>query len=550
MDFLRRRGFAGESDLRGRSVAVLSPATGEPFSEFERPGPEAVDAALTAAAAAAPDWSRTQFPRRAELLRALQSSIVSHAEALAEAIAREQGKPVAEALASEVIPLLGAIEFLRAEGAAILSERRLPPRQFTFRHREASLRREALGVVAIVTPWNYPLAIPAIEVVQALAAGNAVVLKPATAGTLVALAFADLVRAAGFPPGVFNVAPLCAADTELLVADRRVAKVLFTGSVATGRRVASLAAGAGIPSVLELGGKNAAVVLSDADVEVAARGIVWAAFANCGQTCAAISRVFVEAELAPRLVDALAAHVASLRVGDPLAQDTDLGPLTTAAQRDAVRRHERVARLRARRVIAGSAPGGAGFWQAPTLAIDVSTSAAPELREETFGPLLVVNAVADEAAAIAAANDTEFGLAASVWTSDASRAERFAREVRAGAIGVNCHLDTFAEPTAPWGGFGASGYGRTHGEIGLLELTAAKYVSRDRASRGADAWWFPLGGPARSLFAATARALYGAGSDRLRAAAVLGRMPRFRERIGIAGVLRALFRRRGSDPRP
>jgi acyl-CoA reductase-like NAD-dependent aldehyde dehydrogenase len=486
---------------------VLNPANGEAFADVSLLDARQAGEAIAAADAAAREWGRATLRERARLIDRLREAVVNDGDALAGLIEREQGKPALEALAVEVLPSLEALRHLSAHGPELLQDEALPGQQLLLAHKEARLVYAPIGVVLAITPWNYPWGISLPTVATALMAGNAVVLKPAPATTLTGLRIGALARDAGFPPGVVSVVAVDDAVAAALVEDARVGKIVFTGSVATGKKVMSAAARNLTPVVLELGGKDPAIVCRDADIERAARGIVWAAFVNAGQTCASVERVYVERPVAEAFLAGVLEEARRLRVGDPARGSVEVGPMTLERQRDVVERHVADAVAKGARVLSGGAPTpGPGWFYPPTVLADVNHS-MDVMREETFGPVLPVMIVDSLDEAIALANDSPYGLTASAWTRNDESARRLQRELLAGVVSINDHLSSFGEATAPWGGVKWSGIGRTHGLLGLREMVQPKYVSLDRG-RGPELWWYPYDTRLGSFLSEAAAALY------------------------------------------
>lgn len=470
---------------------AVRPATGEPFATVHRAGPAEIDAAVAAARKAFLHWSRTPVPLRQKLLASLLRLLREEQDRLATLIALEQGKPIGEARSVDLVPAADTLRYLSREAARLLAPRPVEYEQILFSHKSAAFRFEPLGVVACVTPWNYPFAIPMVEVAAALAAGNTVVLKPASATALTGIAVGDLCRRADFPPGVVNVVTATGADVDRLVEHPGVAKILFTGSVETGARVMGRAAANLTGVVLELGGKDPAIVCPDADLDRAAAGIVWASFMNAGQTCGSVERVYVLREVAAAFVEKVVARTKALRMGDPLSEATDMGPMTTEGQRALVEEHVADAVARGARVLlGGERPAARGWWYPPTVLADVDGSMRV-MREETFGPVLPIQVVSSLEEAIDLANDSDFGLTASGWTRSRATARRLTEELHAGTVTINDHLFSFGEPTATWGGVKKSGLGRSHSEFGLLELVNVKHVSVDLGAAREMPWWYP-----------------------------------------------------------
>ncbi len=518
---------------RGGARPALRPATGGAFAEVSLLDLAQAGEAIGAATSAFPAWSRTRVAERAKLLARLRDLVVEEADEIARLIEREQGKPAAEAQAVEILPSLEALKHLSAHADELLRDDLVESQQLLLAHREARLVYAPIGVILAILPWNFPWGLSVPIVASALVAGNTIVLKPSPATTVVGLLIGSLARKAGFPDGVLNVLAVDDDVAAALVEDPRLGKIVFTGSVATGKKVMAAAAKNLTPVLLELGGKDPAIVCRDADLERAARGIVWGAFFNAGQTCASIERVYVEREAADGLLARIVTLTEGLRVGDPERSCVEIGPMTLERQRQVVQEHVRDAVAKGARVLTGGSPRpGPGLFYAPTVLADVDHSMLV-MREETFGPVLPVMAVDTLDEAIRLANDSPFGLTASGWTRSEATARRLQRELQAGVVTVNDHASSFGEPTAPWGGVKASGIGRTHGLLGLREMVRPKYVSLDR-SRQPALWWYPYDEPYARLMSSAVPAL-GSGSLRRRLSAQLGllRFPRLWRRLGV-----------------
>jgi acyl-CoA reductase-like NAD-dependent aldehyde dehydrogenase len=446
------------------AIAVIEPATEGVIAELPRAGVEETDAAVARAKAAFPAWRDVNPADRAALLRKLADALEREQEALATLEARNAGKPIGDAR-GEIGMVVETFRYYAGAPERLLGQT-IPVAggvDMTF--------REPLGVVGLIVPWNFPLTIASWKVAPALAAGNTIVLKPAELTPLSALELERIGHEAGLPEGVLNVVagPGSVCGTRL-VEHPDVAKIAFTGSTAVGRGIAAGAAGSIKRVTLELGGKSANVVFADADIERAAAAAPGAVFGNAGQDCCARSRILVERPVVEEFLAALAPAVKSIAVGDPLAEGTEMGPLISAGQREAV---SSFVPEGAPVAIRGSVPDGPGYWFPPTVLAPVSNDERVA-REEIFGPVACVIPFADEAEAIALANETIYGLSGSVWTRDGARALRVARALETGVISINSN--TPVRVSTPFGGFKQSGVGRELGPDALTHYTELKNV--------------------------------------------------------------------------
>jgi len=446
------------------TLTVLEPATEQVLAELPRAGAEEADAAVARARAAYPAWRAVSPPDRARLLHGLADELTERREELAVLEARNAGKPIGDAR-GEMGMVADTFRYYAAAPERALGDTIPVPGGVTMTF------REPLGVVALITPWNFPLTIASWKLAPALAAGNTVVLKPAELTPLTALQFEEIALEAGIPEGVVNVVvgPGSTAGARL-VEHPDVAKVAFTGSTEVGRKIAAGAAQTIKRVTLELGGKSANVVFADADVAAAAAAAPGAMFGNAGQDCCARSRILVERSALDSFMDALEEAVEALRVGDPLDEATDMGPLISAGQRETV---ASFVPDDAPVAIRGSAPDGPGYWFPPTVLCPVDRDARA-VREEIFGPVAVVVPFRDEEEAAALANDTIYGLSGSIWTRDGAKALRMARAIETGVLSINSN--TSVRVSTPFGGFKQSGYGRELGPHALYHYTEVKSV--------------------------------------------------------------------------
>jgi betaine-aldehyde dehydrogenase len=446
------------------TLTVLEPATEAVLAEIPRAGVEEADAAVARAKGAYPGWRAIAPPDRAKLLHGLADALDARKEALAVLEARNAGKPIGDAR-GEMGMVVDTFRFYAGAVERTLGD------TIPVAGGVAMTFREPLGVVALITPWNFPLTIASWKLAPCLAAGNTVVLKPAELTPLTALEFERIAVEAGIPEGVVNVVagPGSTAGARL-VEHPDVAKVAFTGSTEVGRSIAAGAARTIKRVTLELGGKSPNLVFADADVEAAAAAAPWAVFGNAGQDCCARSRILVEEPVLDEFLAALARVVEGIKVGDPLDEATQMGPLISAQQRETVSSYVPDGAPVAAR---GSAPDGAGFWYPPTVLAPVDPDDRA-VREEIFGPVACVIPFRDEEDAVHLANDTIYGLSGSIWTRDGGRALRVARAVEAGVLSINSN--TSVRVSTPFGGFKQSGVGRELGPHALDHYTEVKSV--------------------------------------------------------------------------
>jgi succinate-semialdehyde dehydrogenase/glutarate-semialdehyde dehydrogenase len=485
--------MATNLQVEARKISSVNPATGEVLRELDCAGEAEVFAAVERARAAQVAWAGSGLRHRIAILREFQAALHAKKSEVASAITREAGKPVAESLVTEVLVVLDAARFLIDNAYALLRDEAVQHGNLAMKLKRGWLVREPHGVIGIISPWNYPFSIPATETLAALVAGNAVILKPSELTPLVALELASLLRAAGVPNDVFQVvAGEGPAGAALLRSP--IDKLVFTGSVTTGKRIAAAAAERLLPVVLELGGKDPMLVLDDADVDVASSAAVWGAFVNAGQACLSVERCYVHRSLYEAFVQACAEKTKKLRVGHGEDRETDVGPLIHERQLRVIEAHVEDARAHGARVLAGGVRFpelGKNFYR-PTVLADV-THDMRIMREETFGPVLPVMACNDDDEAVRLANDSEYGLAASIWTRDANRGERLARRIHAGTVMVNDVISCFGISEAPHGGVKASGVGRAHGRFGLEEMVRLKYLDIDQMPGMKKVWWYGYG---------------------------------------------------------
>jgi acyl-CoA reductase-like NAD-dependent aldehyde dehydrogenase len=497
-----------------------NPATGLQIGAVATTAPQDVAGVVQEVAQVQPFWAQLTLRDRARYLERAAQVLIDESDEIRDLIVAEQGKPRNEAFSMEVLPTIDALHWIAGEGQRILADERVPMPQLFLKTKQTAFIYEPLGVIAVIAPWNYPWSIPLGEVAMALMAGNGVVLKPASLTPLIGERIVHVFERAGVPEGLIRV--VHGPGTGSALVSSNVAKVFFTGSVETGRGVGEECARRLKGSVLELGGKDPMIVLPDANLDHAIAGALWGGFANAGQTCSGIERVYVSAEVAEPFIAGVVAGAQRLRVGDPMGWDTEIGPMVSTEQFELVRELVDDAVAAGATLECGgplSEEPGAGLsgdFYAPAVLTGV-THDMRIMREEIFGPVLPIVVVGSEDEAVTLANDSEFGLGASVWTSDRSKGERIARELESGMVWINDHMFSHGACQCAWGGVKESGLGRTHSKFGLYECVNIKLRVWE-SSVVRNAWWHPYDETLGKALRQTATLLYGRPS--IRAAAL------------------------------
>ena len=492
------------------STAIISinPASEKELGRVATIGRDEIDAMIHGARAALPEWSGKPIKERRNYLQKLSAVILKEKDEIAALIAREQGKPLTEAYAAEQVAVLAILKDLAAHAAKVLKPHKMKHEQVLFVHKKSQYRLEPYGLVAVISPWNYPFSVPVPEIAAALVAGNVVLFKPAPDTVLIGQKIDELFAKAGFPDAVMNTVITTDNNAPHITNHPGVDKIIFTGSSPVGRDVMCAASHQMTPVVLELGGKDPAIVAADADLPRAARGVAWGTMFNAGQVCAGVERVYVDKSVADEFIDLCLNEIKKITFGDPLNPETQLGPLTNLSQivkvqdqvEDAVRKGGKI-------LYGGRRAERPGYFFEPTLLTHVDHSMAV-MTEETFGPVLPIMVVEDMDEAIKLANDSIYGLSAYVWTSSKKFADRCFKELQAGTVLINDSTSSWGEPNAPWGGYKMSGIGRTRARFGLEEMVQVKYTSWERGTNKRNIWWYPYGSASQRLMASALDLLY------------------------------------------
>jgi succinate-semialdehyde dehydrogenase/glutarate-semialdehyde dehydrogenase len=478
------------TDLHSSEIVSINPATLEEIARFPISSSLEVNAAVARARAAQPAWAALSYRNRARYVLKARRALYDRQNEIIRILSDETGKPNFEALTTEVFPTCDLMSHFAAKAETILRNEKFT--LAVFRNKRSMITYEPLGVVGVITPWNFPFALSMGEIIMALMAGNTVVLKPSEYTPLTGDFIRRLFASAGFPDSVLEVVQ-GNGQTGAALVDASVDKIFFTGSVRTGKRIAETAAKKLMPVVLELGGKDAMIVCRDAPFERTVRGAVWGAFANCGQICASVERLYVHEQIADRFIPAVVEAVKRLRIGAPDANfSTDLGPLANENQLNIVSEQVADAVARGARVLTGGRRREdlGGYFFEPTVLVDV-TSDMKVMNEETFGPLLPITIFKDEEEAIREANGTRYGLLASVWTADNEHGRRLARRLEAGTVIINDAVYTNGVAQTPWFGVKESGLGTTHGKAGMFEFVRMKHINWDLFPLQSNMWWYP-----------------------------------------------------------
>ncbi len=477
-------------------IISYNPATGEELGRVENTSAENVRIAVENSREVFQTWRNTSFATRRRFVMKAREIILEELDEIALLISNESGKPIAEALSMEIAPVLDLMQYFAKKAEKLLKPRKINIGLYGLLGRISKIVYQPLGVVGIIPAWNYPFSIPLGEIVMSLMAGNTVVLKPSELTPLIGLKIGEIFEKAGLPENVVQIVT-GAGETGAALVESAPDKIMFTGSVATGKRIAAAAAVNLTSVVLELGGKDPMIVFADANLELAAGAAVWGAFCNSGQSCSSVERLYVEESAAEELTRLIVEKTKELQQGAGDVKSTDIGAMSSQKQIEIVKDHVKSFEKDGAKILIGGK--SKNLFYEPTV-ISGADNSMRAMREETFGPTLPIATFQTEEEAVKLANDSEFGLTASVWTRNLAKGRRVAERIEAGTVCVNEVLYTHGIGQTPWGGFKNSGNGRTHGIEGLMELVQPQHIHVNKLAILPNAWWMPYGAEAIETF--------------------------------------------------
>ncbi|MBI4816603.1 MAG: aldehyde dehydrogenase family protein [Deltaproteobacteria bacterium] len=491
MDVATNTTSAPKPEAKKNTFEVRNPATGEVIRELPIHGSAEVAERMARVRQAAKKWAQVPIAERCRRVLVARDVVARRMDDLAKTIVEESGKVAIEALTMDLGPTLLVMSYFGKHGAKILADE--PIHLAVAKHRKSYVAYRPKGVIAAITPWNFPFFMPGSDVAMSFVAGNGVVLKPSEITPLSALALKDCYDEAGLDPELFQVVTGAGATGAALI-EAGPDHVVFTGSVSIGRKIAVACAERLLPCTLELGGKAPAIVLDDANLDRTANALVWGGFSNAGQVCASVERVYAVPAVYDRLLEKVVERTKAIRVGDPRSDNSDLGSMTFPRQRENVVRLVEEARHRGARVLTGGAlPEGPGLFYPPTVIADCTHDMAI-MTSEIFGPAIPFMRVSDEHDAVRLANDSSLGLGAYVFTEDEARGRRVAEAIEVGSVMINDVVAHAGMPEMPWGGIKQSGLGVVRSDRGLKELCQQRHVNYGRVPTGwmsGDPWWYP-----------------------------------------------------------
>ena len=472
-------------------ITSINPTDLSIIGEVKSARQEDVDNAVKQAKNAYQSWKKLSYPARGEYLLRVKDLILDYLDEIVILITQEMGKPISEVLLTEIFPALEALNYFALNTERLLADEKIEYQSRLLLNKRGYTIYEPLGIIGVISSFSYPLAAPITQIATALIAGNTVIFKPSELTPFVGLKIAELFSKAELPEGCLSVLPGDKFTGELLVASD-IDKILFTGRTMTGKSILHAVANRVLPVTLELSGKAPMIILNDANIERAIKGAVYGAFINAGQLCCAVERIYVMRDIAKSFIDGVVEEVKNLTVGDPMAPKTEIGPLASETLRANVESHIADAIQKGAKIlIGGKIPENtSGYFYLPAVLTEVNHS-MQVMQDETFGPVMPIMVVDSVDEAIQLANDSKYGLSASVWTMDVKLAMDVAHKVETGTVTVNDLLFTFGAVECAWGGTKESGIGRVHAVQGLREMCNVKHISFDKGKRISKTWWYP-----------------------------------------------------------
>ncbi|MBM3238063.1 aldehyde dehydrogenase family protein [Candidatus Poribacteria bacterium] len=472
-------------------ITSINPADLSIIGEIKSARQEDIDNAVKQAQNAYQSWKKLSYPARGEYLLRVKDLILDYLDEIVPLVTQEMGKPISEVLLTEIFPTLEALTYFALNAERLLADEKIEYQSRLLLNKRGYTTYEPLGVIGIISPFSYPLAIPITQIATALIAGNTVILKPSELTPFIGLKIAEFFSKAELPEGCLSVLPGDKFTGELLVA-ADIDKILFTGRTMTGKSILHAFANRVLPATLELSGKAPMIILGDANIERAIKGAIYGAFINAGQSCCAVERIYVMRDIAKSFIDGVVKEVKNLTVSDPMNPKTEIGPLASETLRANVEAHIADAIQKGAKIlIGGKIPENiSGYFYLPTVLTEVDHS-MQVMQDETFGPVMPIMVVDSINEAIQLVNDSRYGLSASVWTMDVNLAVDVAHKVETGTVTINDLLFTFGAVECAWGGTKESGIGRVHAVQGLREVCNVKHISFDKGKRVSKTWWYP-----------------------------------------------------------
>ncbi len=477
-------------------IHIINPATGKKISEIKVSTESEVKEGILKAREAFPIWSSLSIEKRIQYLTKIYNLIIEDRNNIAKTITENNGKPLAESYLTEIASTLQVMEYFIKKGGELLSDKNISLGPL-YPTKKSFMSYEPFGIFAIVEPWNYPFYLPFSAITKTLIAGNTFIFKPSNTVSLVGKIIENILVKADLPPGVCNVVYGNSQVTDYLI-NGKIDKIIFTGSIEVGKKIAENCAKRLLPVCLELGGKDPAIVFKSTNIDYAACGVLWGAIANCGQACASIERIYVQSEIYDSFIEKITALAKSLKVGSGLDDEVDVGPVINEEQLFKIEEHISDAISKGAKVHwGGKRIDKEGFYFEPTILSNVNHK-MKVMNEETFGPVIPIMRFDSPEEALELANDTKYGLAASIWTGDNKDIDKFAKNLNCGTVWVNDSLFQQAHPACPWVGYKESGYGGAT----IYDFVRSKHISIDKGFipvlHPKNFWWFPYKGKAKS----------------------------------------------------